>query len=77
MKSITIYSTENCAFCKTEKQWLDSLGYKYESKMVDQDEEAMQELNDLEVGSGVPVTVINGEIIRGFNRPALMAALGI
>lgn len=77
MKSITIYSTENCAFCKTEKQWLDSLGYKYESKMVDQDQDAMQELQDLEVGTSVPVTVISGEVIRGFNRPALMAALGI
>lgn len=77
MKNITIYSTEWCAFCKTEKQWLESLGYSYTSKMIDSDPEAMKEFEDLDVGSGVPVTVINGDIIRGFNRPALSAALGL
>lgn len=72
---ITIYSTENCAFCKTEKQWLESLGYSYTSKMVDSDEEAMKEFQELNVGTGVPVTVIANKIIRGFNRPALLEAL--
>ena len=77
MKNIIIYSTQMCAFCKTEKQWLDSLGIKYTSKMIDEDDDAMQEFRDLDVGTAVPVTVISGEVIRGFNRPALMAALGI
>lgn len=74
---ITIFSTENCAFCKTEKQWLESLGYSYTSKMVDSDESAMREFQELNVGTGVPVTVIGDQVIRGFNRPALMSALGI
>lgn len=74
---ITIFSTENCAFCKTEKQWLESLGYSYTSKMVDSDESAMKEFQELNVGTGVPVTVIGDQVIRGFNRPALMSALGI
>ena len=74
---ITVFSTENCAFCKTEKQWLESLGYSYTSKMVDSDESAMKEFQELNVGTGVPVTVIGDQVIRGFNRPALMSALGI
>lgn len=72
---ITIYSTANCAFCKTEKQWLDSLGHEYTSKMVDSDDEAMKELEALDVGTAVPVTVINNTIVRGFDRPSLLAAL--
>ena len=74
---ITIYSTTWCAFCSTEKQWMDKLGVKYVSKNVEEDEEANKELLDKLEGNfqGVPVTDINGEIILGFNRPALQAAL--
>lgn len=45
--------------------------------MVDSDESAMKEFQELNVGTGVPVTVIGDQVIRGFNRPALMSALGI
>ena len=75
--TVTVYSTTWCAFCKTEKQWLDKLGVKYESKNVEDDEAANKELLDKLNGNfqGVPVTDINGEIILGFDRPRLQAAL--
>lgn len=75
--TVTVYSTTWCAFCKTEKQWLDHLGVEYVSKNVEEDEEANKELLDKLQGNfqGVPVTDINGEMILGFNRPALQAAL--
>lgn len=75
--AVTVYSTTWCAFCSTEKQWLDKLGVKYVSKNVEEDEAANKELLDKLGGNfqGVPVTDINGEIILGFNRPALQAAL--
>lgn len=77
MPEVTVYSTAWCAFCKTEKQWLDSLGISYQSKMIDEDEAAMKEFEALDVGGGVPVTVINGSIVRGFDRVALSKELGI
>ena len=63
---VTVYSTSWCAFCHTEMQWLEKA-----------DEAAMEELKSKNGGdfSGVPVTDIAGEIILGFNRPALQAAL--
>lgn len=75
--TVTVYSTTWCAFCATEKQWLDKLGVKYVSKNVEEDEEANKELLDKLGGNftGVPVTDIAGEMILGFNRPALQAAL--
>jgi glutaredoxin len=74
---VIIYSTNWCAFCATEKQWLDKMGVKYVSKNVEEDEEANKELLDKLAGNftGVPVTDIGGEMILGFNRPALQAAL--
>jgi glutaredoxin len=74
---ITIYSTTWCAFCKTEKQWLDHLGIPYVSKNIEEDEEANKELMDKLGGNfqGVPVTDIAGDIVLGFDRPKLQAAM--
>ena len=78
---ITIYGATWCAFCKTEKQWLDSLSVEYVYKDVDTDEEAMSELRALNVGESVPVTIIEKDgketIIRGFQRLSIKNAAGI
>lgn len=75
--AVTVYSTTWCAFCATEKQWLDKLGVKYISKNIEEDEAAKEELLEKLGGNfqGVPVTDIAGEMILGFNRPALQEAL--
>lgn len=74
---VTVYSTSWCAFCHTEMQWLEKLGVNFVAKDIEADPAAMEELKAKNGGqfSGVPVTDINGEIILGFNRPALQAAL--
>jgi len=75
--TVTVYSTTWCAFCKTEKQWLDKLGVKYISKNIEEDEDANKELLEKLGGTfqGVPVTDIAGEMILGFDRPKLQKAL--
>lgn len=75
--TITIYSTPWCAFCKTEKQWLDSMNIPYVSKDIEEDEGAKDELLAKLDGvfKGVPTTDIGGEIIVGFDRPKLQAAI--
>ena len=74
---ITIYSTPWCAFCKTEKQYLDKLGFAYVEKDIEADKAAYEELMAKNGGNfqGVPVTDISGEIILGFDRPKLTAAI--
>lgn len=75
--TVTIYSTPWCAFCRTEKQWLDSLGVSYVSKDIEEDDGAKDELLAKLGGQfqGVPTTDIAGEMIVGFDRPKLQAAL--
>ena len=75
--AVTIYSTTWCAFCNTEKQWLDRLGIAYVDKNIEEDEATKEELMKKIDGDfrGVPVTDINGEIILGFDRPKLQAAI--
>ena len=62
---IKIYTTPTCAYCHALMDWLDGLGVKYEE--ID-----ATTMDDIAV---VPVTVINGEKIVGFDRPAIKRAL--
>lgn len=76
---ITIYSTTFCAFCKTEKQWLDHLGIPYDYKNIEEDQaaytELMQKLGGESNFRGVPVTDVAGDMVLGFDRPRLQAAI--
>lgn len=67
---VIIYSTTWCAFCKTEKQYLDRLGVAYVEKDVEADKDAYEELMAKNGGAfqGVPVTDIAGELVLGFDR---------
>lgn len=70
---VIVYSTPTCAFCKTEKQYLEHLGVAFNSKDIELEPESMEELQQKLDGNftGVPVTDINGEIVVGFNRPKI------
>jgi glutaredoxin-like YruB-family protein len=70
---VIIYSTTWCAFCKTEKQYLDRLGVAYVEKDVEEDKAAYEELMAKNGGNfqGVPVTDIAGELVLGFDRPKI------
>lgn len=70
---VIIYSTSWCAFCKTEKQYLEKLGVAYVDKNVEDDKAAYEELMGKIGGNfkGVPVTDIDGEVVLGFDRPKI------
>ena len=74
---IIVYSAPWCAFCKTEKQYLEYLGVDFTVRDIEQDKRAMEELLEKVGGetSSVPVTDIDGIIIRGFDRAKIDATL--
>lgn len=77
MSKVTVYSTTWCAFCNTEKQWLEKLGVEFVSKDIEEDKAAHDELMEKIGGNfqGVPVTDVDGEMILGFDRPKLEEAM--
>jgi len=76
MDKIIIYSTETRPHCQSVKSYLDSKGFTYEEKDVQKDKEARQEL--LGKGyRGVPVLIINGEEIVGFDKEKINQILKI
>ena len=75
--NITIYSTTWCGFCKMAKKYLDDKGIKHTDKDIELDPAAQLELIKKLDGTfrGVPVIDIDGQIILGFDRPKIDAAL--
>jgi glutaredoxin len=56
------------------KEFLSRAGHPFEAKNVEEDDQAYDELMALGVRS-VPVTVIDGTVITGFDQARLRAAL--
>lgn len=65
MSMIKVYTTPTCAYCHALMDWLDKKGVEY----VEMDAMKEPDINT------VPVTVIDGERIVGFDRPAIKKAL--
>ena len=72
---VIIYSAPWCAFCKTEKEYLEHLGVAFTVRDIEEDSGAMEELVEKSGQQSVPVTDIDGVIIRGFDRARLDATL--
>jgi glutaredoxin 3 len=53
-----------------EKAWLSEKGIDFEVRDVIEDDQAMKELEELDVYS-TPVTVIGDEVVIGFDRKKL------
>lgn len=65
---VTVYTTKSCPYCDMTKRFLKQRGIPFRERDVSRDPAAIQEMIRLSGQRGVPVTVVNGEVIRGFNR---------
>lgn len=65
---IKVYSTSWCPYCHAIMAWFDDMGVKYQE--ID-----AEKLLDSKKIKSVPATEINGNIIYGFDRPAILKAL--
>jgi len=75
--NIKIYSTPTCPYCKMAKSYISSKGFSYKEFDVSTDSSALQEMVDLSGQMGVPVIVINGEVIVGFDKEKIDSLLDI
>ncbi|HEX4774365.1 MAG TPA: glutaredoxin family protein [Candidatus Saccharimonadales bacterium] len=73
--NIIVYGAPWCAFCHTAMKYFDKLGVKYNYIDVDQEPAKGMEAVQKSGQRGIPVLDINGDIIVGFDRPRIDAAL--
>lgn len=76
-KKVTIYSTPTCHFCALAKDYFKENNISFDAIDVASDAEKRAEMIDKSGQMGVPVIIINDEVIVGFNKPKLARALGI
>lgn len=77
MKRVIVYSTSTCPYCRMVKDFLKENNIDFEDYDVGQDREKLEEMIRKSEQMGVPVLDIEGEIIVGFDRERIKAALGL
>ena len=74
---VKIYTTPTCPWCVKTKEFFDENKVKYEEVNVAADSAAADEMINKSGQMGVPVIDIDGQMIVGYNKPALKKALNI
>ncbi len=77
MKKVTIYSTPNCTYCNMAKDFFNANNISFESVDVAIDPVRRQEMVELSGQMGVPVILVDDQIVVGFNKPLLSSLLGV
>ena len=73
---IKLYSTPTCPYCVRAKEYLTSKGVAFENLDVSQDKAALDEMVKVSGQMGVPVIMVDSEIIVGFDKDRLDSLLG-
>lgn len=71
--SVVLYATDWCGYCKKTRQFFKDNNIAYVEFDIEKSAEGKQEYNQLQ-GKAIPLVVINGKVIRGYN-PSLMKEL--
>lgn len=72
---IKIYTTDSCPWCDKAKSYLKAQNLEFTELNVQDDMEARDEMIKKSRQMSVPVLDINGTIIIGFDKTAIMKAL--
>lgn len=77
MKTVLIYTTPTCQYCKMAKEFFQAKGVEYTEFDVSADEAKRSEMVEKSGQMGVPVIDIENDIIIGFDEPKLRELLEI
>ena len=72
---VKVFSTSTCPYCKMAKTYLDEKGVAYEDIDVGQDAAGRDEMIKKSGQMGVPVIVVDGELVIGFDKERLEGLL--
>lgn len=74
---VTIYSTPTCGYCKKAKDFFSNHDIDYTEHDVSENKQKRQEMVQKSGQMGVPVIIVNDEIIVGFDRNRLTEELNL
>lgn len=74
---VKVYSTPTCPYCIRTKQFLKENSIVFDDIDVSSNQSAAEEMVQKSGQMGVPVLDIDGQIIVGFDKEKIKAALGL
>lgn len=75
MKNVTIYSTPTCTYCQKAKAFFTENGVEYKEFDVAGDVDKRKEMIEKSGQMGVPVILVEDEVIIGFDESRLRKSL--
>ncbi len=75
MKNVTVYSTPTCHFCHMAKDFFKANGIPFVEYDVASDITKRKEMMEKSGQMGVPVIIIEDQLIVGFNKPEIAKLL--
>ncbi len=77
MKNVTIYSTPTCVYCNLAKDFLKENNVSFTEHNVGADAEKRSEMIEKSGQMGVPVIMIENDLIVGFDKEKISELLGL
>ena len=77
MPKVIIYSTPTCTYCRMAKAYFQEHAVQYEEFDVASNLEKRREMIEKSGQMGVPVIIIDDEVIVGFDEPRIASTLVI
>jgi glutaredoxin-like YruB-family protein len=77
MKNVTIYSTPTCVYCNLAKDFFKENNVSFTEHNVGADAEKRSEMIEKSGQMGVPVIMIENDLIVGFDKDKISELLGL
>ncbi len=77
MEKAKVYTTTHCPYCKKVKDYFKKIGMPFVEYNLDKNPKYVQEVIRLTHQTGVPVVVLKGRKIIGFDKRKIDETLGI
>ncbi|MCF7831670.1 MAG: NrdH-redoxin [Candidatus Pacebacteria bacterium] len=77
MKNVTIYSTPTCVYCNLAKDFFKENNVSFTEHNVGADAEKRSEMIEKSGQMGVPVIMIENDLIVGFDKEKISELLGL
>lgn len=77
MSKVTIYSTPTCHFCHMAKDFFKENNVEFTDYNVAEDGDKRQEMLQKSGQMGVPVIIIDEDLVVGFDKSKISSLLGI
>lgn len=74
---VEIYTTAWCPYCRKTEAFFRANGIDFINYDIEKDKAAARRMAQLDSRKGVPLVVINGQVIHGYSEHLFRTALGL